>query len=86
VHTNQRFQSCRENLAVLKPGGLAPVGGFFGLDLFPDEADPQLFAVYSFELTATQVLWTKAEERTRSESAPQSRSQLEVLLRHLRPP
>lgn len=51
-----------------------------------NEADVQLFTVYSFELTAggKQVKWTKAEERARSGSPPQSRSQLEVPLRHLR--
>jgi hypothetical protein len=50
VHTSQTFPG---KSGTRKIRGLAPVGGFFGLDLFPDEADPQLFAVYSFELTAT---------------------------------
>lgn len=35
----------RENLAAL----LAPVGGFLGFGLLANEADLQLFAVYSFE-------------------------------------
>jgi hypothetical protein len=50
VHTSQTFPG---KSGTRETGGLAPVGEFFGLDLFPDEADPQIFAVYSFELTAT---------------------------------
>lgn len=50
VNTSQRFPG---KFGSLETWGLARAGEFFGLDLFPDEADPQLFAVYSFELTAT---------------------------------
>jgi hypothetical protein len=49
----EKFRVCRENLAILERPGLAPVRGFPDFGLLANEADLQLFAVYSFELTAT---------------------------------